>query len=127
MVCLDVLTLESTLLAPPHGRPLSEVSSGMCQYWGVSYSELLLKLLEKDKTRREAIGAPSFKGLLPSLSDSTTFSLDSPRHQHRHPPVRLRINSSFLSTRKSEVAAAQTWLAATARILGWGERKQEEG
>lgn len=49
MVSLDVLTLERTLLAPPHGRPLPELSSGMWQYWGVSYSELPLGLLEKDK------------------------------------------------------------------------------
>lgn len=46
MVCLDVLTLESTLLALPHRRPLSEVSLGMHQLWGVSYSEMLLGLLE---------------------------------------------------------------------------------
>lgn len=61
VVCLVVLTLGSTFLALPHRRRLSEVSSGMCQYWGVSYSERLLSLLEQDKPKREASGTPSFK------------------------------------------------------------------
>lgn len=52
VVSFDVFTSESTL---PPGKPLSEAPSGMCRYWGVSYSELLLSLLEKAKPRRRPV------------------------------------------------------------------------
>lgn len=119
VVRLDVLTLGSTFLALPHRRPLSEVSSGMCQYWGVSYSERLLSLLEQDRPKWEASGAPSFKDfftasqaqwLFPQIARGTSTLLQV-----------CTFSSSFLSTRKSEVAAAQTWLTETAPTVLVGE------
>lgn len=102
VVRLDVLTLGSTFLALPHRRPLSEVSSGICQHWGVSYSERLLSLLEQDRPKGEASGAPSFKDFFIASQAQWPFP-----QRARGTSTLLQVctfSSSFLSTRKSEVA-----------------------
>lgn len=118
VVRLDVLTLGSTFLALPHRRPLSEVSSGMCQHWGVSYSERLLSLLEQDRLKGEASGAPSFKDFFIASQAQWPFPQ---RARGTSTLLQVCTFSSFLSTRKSEVAAAQTWLIETAPTVLVGE------
>lgn len=124
----DVLAFESTLLAPPHRRPLSEVSSGMCQYWGNSYSELPPSLLEKDKPKREASGAPSFKDIFIVSQAQQPFPQTA---QGTNTTTLLHVrtcNRAFLSTWKSEVAATQTWLrnSSDSEVCWWEENWRKD-
>lgn len=91
--------------------------------WGVSHSELLLSLLEEDKPKREASGASSFKGFFLASQAQQPFPQTAQGTGSTAQPQGHTFYSALLSTRKSEVAAAQTQLA---RQLGFGVGGRED-